>query len=150
MIGIIGYAVPSKSGIAVRELRAALGIPSERQFTIYSYTHGGWDNKWAEGTFLNGAPQDVGMKGRWQWEVKQDDLKYWIEANKITTVIFVGDTFGAYSTASAKRAGAKTVLVDDPDINSENVNDVDLRIGYQGSIMQSAEIFKSWLNAQES
>lgn len=110
-IGIIGYAVPSPSGIVLRDLREKLGIPPQCHFTIYNYSYGGWDNQWAQGTFLNGAPQDAAMAGRWQWELQPDQLEWWVKENEITVAVFVGDTFGAKSVDHAKALGVKTVFV---------------------------------------
>lgn len=145
MIGIVGYAVPCPSGITVRALREALSI--EHQFTIYSYTHGGWDNRWAENTFLNGAPQDGNMKGRWSWEVQRGNLEYWIKTNGITHVVFVGGTFGEKSAEWAKEFGSKTALVEvyDGSAAQDQFLSLDFRVGGQHDAASIAEFIRQWV-----
>ena len=116
MIGIVGYAVPSKTGIVVRELRKKLGI--QDQMAIYHHGLGGFDNRWAVNTFTNGFPKSGNPAGRWEWEVQWPDLQAWTqregwqkEREKITTIVFVGSAYGERTFEYAKTLGIKIVFV---------------------------------------
>jgi len=105
MIGIVGYSAHNESGLIVQHLREKLEIPADRHMTIYHYGSGGWDEKLAAGTWLNGFPQNQSQSGRWQWEVQSGDLEDWARMEKIRTVILVGSTFGWRTAQLCQRIG---------------------------------------------
>ena len=113
-IGIVGYAVPNRSGKVVQELRTMLNIMN--QFTIFSYRHGGWDNVMAANTWLNGAPQTAGIRGRWEWEIQEPDFVTWVKTEDIDMAVFVGCMFGEQTHRMIRAFKLPSFLVPMPEL----------------------------------
>ncbi len=126
MLGIIGYNVASGIGTMCANLRRHLGIG--HQLVI---ANDGFDPPYnfelSQGQHINGWQPS----GKHLWDVQKADLQYWIEENKITTVVAVESSFGDNTFKWCRDLGAKVVLIPMWEfwhLNDPRLRNVDLNI----------------------